>query len=64
MTIHSATSENPTRRVQGAPDQREYPVREYIGAMAAELAQMARWDGDDTLGQLLDAVAARAAEVP
>ena len=40
----------------------DYPVREYIGAMAQELAQMARWDGDDLLGTLLDAVADRAGE--
>ena len=40
----------------------EYPVREYIGAMAQELAQMARWDGDEVLGVLLDAVADRAGD--
>ncbi|KPF73991.1 hypothetical protein IP78_14310 [Brevundimonas sp. AAP58] len=44
------------------PERREFPVREYIGAMAVELAQMARWDGDEDLGLLLDAAAARAAE--
>lgn len=38
----------------------EYPVREYIGSMAEELAQMARWDGDEGLAALLDAVADRA----
>lgn len=38
----------------------EYPVREYIAAMARELAQMARWDGDETLAVLLEAVEARA----
>ena len=36
----------------------EYPVREYVGAMAAELAQMARWNGDEPLARLLDAAAA------
>jgi hypothetical protein len=30
--------------------------------MAAELAQMARWDGDEDLGRLLDAAVARAGE--
>jgi len=40
----------------------DHPVREYIGAMALELAQMARRDGDETLGRLLDSVAALAAE--
>ena len=40
----------------------EFPVREYIGAMAMELAQMARWDGDETLGKLLDSAASLAAE--
>ena len=38
----------------------EFPVRDYIGAMALELAQMARWDGDETLAVLLEAAAARA----
>jgi len=41
----------------------DFPVREYIGAMAHELAQMARWDGDEPLGCLLDAVALHAAQV-
>lgn len=40
----------------------EFPVREYIGAMALELAQMARWDGDEVLGRLLDNAATLAAE--
>ena len=40
----------------------EYPVREYIGAMALELAQMARWASDEPLAQLLDSAAALAAE--
>ena len=40
----------------------EFPVREYIGAMALELAQMARWDGDEVLGRLLDSAATLAAE--
>lgn len=40
----------------------DYPVREYIGAMAGELGQMARWDGDETLGCALDVVARLAAE--
>lgn len=45
----------------GAPE--DYPVREYIGAMAGELAQMARWDGDEALGRALD-VATRLAAGP
>ena len=40
----------------------EFPVREYIGAMSLELAQMARWDGDEALGRLLDSAAALAGE--
>ena len=39
---------------------REYPVREYIGSMAQELAEMARWDGDEVLAELLETVAVRA----
>ena len=42
----------------------ELPVREYVGAMAAELAQMARWDGDEKLGCLLDAAVEMAARTP
>ena len=38
----------------------EYPVREYIGSMAQELAEMARWDGDEVLAGLLETVALRA----
>lgn len=40
----------------------EYPVREYIGAMALELAQMARWASDEPLAQLLDDAATLSAE--
>ena len=39
---------------------REYPVREYIGSIAQELAEMARWDGDEVLAELLETVAVRA----
>ncbi len=38
----------------------DYPVREYIGSMAQELAEMARWDGDEVLAGLLETVALRA----
>lgn len=41
----------------------EYPVREYVGAMSAELARMARWDGDERLALLLE-IAARLAADP
>lgn len=36
---------------------RDHPVREYIGSIAAELAQMARADGAEALGDLLEAAA-------
>lgn len=62
MTVPSESIEcSHPHRPQEA-ERREFPVREYIGAMAVELAQMARWDGDEDLGLLLDAAAARAAE--
>lgn len=38
----------------------EYPVREYIAGMTRELAQMARWDGDEVLAVLLEAAVTRA----
>lgn len=44
-------------RVPDSGSTQDYPVREYIGAMAVELAQMARWDGDEALGCALDVVA-------
>ena len=39
---------------------KDYPVRDYIAGMARELSQMARWDGDEGLAVLLEAVEARA----
>ncbi len=56
--VHAATPAAATSEAQKT----EFPVREYIGAMAVELAQMARWDGDETLAQMLDAAAVRAGE--
>lgn len=44
------------------PLDEHYPVRDYIAAMAMELARMARWDGDETLGVLLEAAAVQAGE--
>lgn len=38
-----------------------YPVRDYIGAMADELARLARFDGDEALAVILEAAANRAA---
>jgi hypothetical protein len=46
----------------GAASPKEYPMREYIGAMCLELAQMARWDDDERLAVLLEAAAGRAHE--
>lgn len=62
MTIPSESIERSRPRRPEEAERREFPVREYIGAMAVELAQMARWDGDEELGRLLDTAAARAAE--
>ena len=39
----------------------DYPVREYIAFMAAEMAEMARADGAEALGDLLDAAVRQAA---
>ena len=35
----------------------DYPVREYVAAMASELAIMARWDGDEQLASALEIAA-------
>ena len=37
--------------------QADLPLREYIGAMARQLAQMARAEDDEALGRLLDCAA-------
>ena len=42
------------------PDLSDYPVREYVTAMALELARMARWDGDEVLAGALEAASAMA----
>lgn len=64
MTIQRADDQGADRSAANAQasGKREFPVREYIGAMAVELAQMARWDGDEALGRILDGAAALAAE--
>jgi hypothetical protein len=58
-----ATSVSETRSAARSVDLGDYPVREYIRAMSAELAQMALWDGDPALAQALEA-AARLANAP
>lgn len=45
------------RRKAASPDLTDYPVREYVAAMATELAGMARWDGDERLAGLLESAA-------
>lgn len=62
---HAARKETPDARPERhTREGAEFPVREYVGAMAAELAQMARWDGDERLGDLLDKAAKMAARPP
>lgn len=51
---------SPARAPSRDTEPREYPVREYIAEMTFELAQMARWDGDEVLAELLEAAALRA----
>jgi hypothetical protein len=47
-----------------APRQEGYSVRDYIRAMSQELAQMARWDGDEQLACVLEAAATLAQAGP
>ncbi|QYF88176.1 hypothetical protein [Brevundimonas sp. PAMC22021] len=42
---------------QSRAQAQDYPVRDYVAAMAGELARMARWDGDERLACLLEAAA-------
>lgn len=53
-------TENPGQGQAQESSSHAYPVREYISAMAQELAQMARWDGDDRLAVLLEIAGAQA----
>jgi hypothetical protein len=66
MSRDTPEARQPSRKTrsepQGAVSGKEYPVREYIGAMCLELAQMARWDGDERLAILLETAAARSNE--
>ncbi|HEV2082829.1 MAG TPA: hypothetical protein VGR32_10300 [Brevundimonas sp.] len=55
MQTTSTTEDARTRAV--IEPLKDYPVREYVAAMARELALMARWDGDEALGKLLDGAA-------
>ncbi len=57
--VSALVREQPSARSASSPI--DFPVREYIGAMARELARMARWDRDEVLAALLDAAAERAA---
>ncbi|AYG95874.1 hypothetical protein D8I30_12335 [Brevundimonas naejangsanensis] len=47
----------PRRRETASLDPVDYPIREYVAAMAMELAGMARWDGDERLAGLLESAA-------
>jgi hypothetical protein len=66
MSRDPTPAETPGRETRSDPQAaaapKEYPVREYIGGMCLELAQMARWDGDERLAILLEAAAARSDE--
>lgn len=53
-----ATAGVTSSRREAVPE--DYPVREYIAGMTRELAQMARWDGDEVLAGLLEAAVLRA----
>lgn len=41
-----------------------FPMREYIGAMAAELAAMARHEGDESLARVLEQAVGIAERAP
>jgi hypothetical protein len=64
MAMQSASETTGAIPITSATDEvvPEFPVREYIGAMALELAQMARWDGDEALARLLESAATLAGE--
>lgn len=59
-----------SRRATAGPDDHgdieagAFPTREYIGAMALEMARMAREEGDDRLARLLEDAAGAASQPP
>ena len=53
----AAGPQTPERDGRTPPDLADYPVREYVAGMAAELAGMARWDGDEALAAVLEGAA-------
>lgn len=58
----SAQKSGASTPAEPAPDLSDYPVREYVRAMAVELAQMALWDGDPVLSKALEAAAEMAGQ--
>lgn len=61
-TPDKAPDQTKTEPGEPAPDLSDYPVREYVRAMAVELAQMALWDGDSALCKALEAAAEMAGQ--
>ena len=59
---HGALSRTTLADKAATAEADDHPVREYIGAMAQQLALMARWDGDETLARMLEAAVSIAAE--
>ncbi len=57
--LHHQDDDHGTGAATGQPSAgaQDYPVRDYVAAMAGELARMARWDGDERLACLLEAAA-------
>jgi hypothetical protein len=64
MAMQRASETAEATSVNAAPKEAATgsPVREYISALALELAQMARGDGDEALGRLLESAASLAGE--
>jgi len=64
--MQNVATKDADRLVQGQPSNHlaDYPVREYVSAMARELAHMARWDGDERLAAALEAASVLASLDP
>lgn len=54
---HVLETDQRRRKASSSPDLMDYPVREYVAAVATELAGMARGDGDEKLACVLDVAA-------
>lgn len=57
MTFWNSLRHRFTSSAINDTDVNAYPLREYVGSMAKQLADLARFDGDGQLAEVLDEAA-------